>query len=36
MACELGAVRGQVGKGQVEARVNGQLAVRGALMFATE
>lgn len=32
----VGAVRGQVGKGDVEARVGGELAVRGALMFATE
>jgi 3-hydroxyacyl-[acyl-carrier-protein] dehydratase len=29
-------VRGQVGKGDVEARVGGELAVRGTLMFATE
>jgi 3-hydroxyacyl-[acyl-carrier-protein] dehydratase len=31
-----GAIRGQVGKGEVEARVGGELAVRGTLMFAME
>jgi 3-hydroxyacyl-[acyl-carrier-protein] dehydratase len=31
-----GAAWGQVGKGEVEARVGGELAVRGTLMFATE
>jgi 3-hydroxyacyl-[acyl-carrier-protein] dehydratase len=36
MACEIHAVRAQVGKGAVEARVDGALAVRGTLMFATE
>ena len=36
MTCEVHAVRAQVGKGAVEARVDGALAVRGTLMFATE
>jgi 3-hydroxyacyl-[acyl-carrier-protein] dehydratase len=36
LRCELNAVRSQVGKGHVEARVGGRLAVRGTLMFATE
>lgn len=35
-ACEIHTVRAQVGKGSVEARVDGELAVRGTLMFATE
>lgn len=36
MTCEVQAVRARVGKGAVEARVDGALAVRGTLMFATE
>lgn len=36
MTGEVHAVRAQVGKGAVEARVDGALAVRGTLMFATE
>jgi len=36
MTCEVFAARAHVGKGAVEARVDGQLAVRGTLMFMTE
>ena len=36
LATEAGPTRSQVGKGDVEARVGGELAVRGTLMFATE
>jgi 3-hydroxyacyl-[acyl-carrier-protein] dehydratase len=36
LTARAGAAWGQVGKGDVEARVNGELAVRGTLMFATE
>jgi 3-hydroxyacyl-[acyl-carrier-protein] dehydratase len=36
LTCAVHAVRAQVGKGAVEARVDGALAVRGTLMFATE
>lgn len=36
MTCEVQAMRAQIGKGVVEARVDGRLAVRGALMFAAE
>lgn len=32
----VGATWGRVGKGDAEARVGGELAVRGTLMFATE
>jgi len=34
--CEIEAMRGPVGKGKVEATVDGQIAVRGALTFAVE
>lgn len=34
--CEIESVRGPVGKGKVRATVDGQLAVRGSLMFAVE
>jgi 3-hydroxyacyl-[acyl-carrier-protein] dehydratase len=36
MTCEVHAMRAQIGKGVVEARVDGQLAVRGTLMFVAE
>jgi 3-hydroxyacyl-[acyl-carrier-protein] dehydratase len=36
LAAEAGPMRSKVGKGDVEARVGGELAVRGTLMFATE
>jgi 3-hydroxyacyl-[acyl-carrier-protein] dehydratase len=35
LECELEAVRGPVGKGKAVARVDGELAVRGTLTFAT-
>ena len=34
--CEIEAVRGPVGRGKVRATVDGQLAVRGTLIFAVE
>jgi 3-hydroxyacyl-[acyl-carrier-protein] dehydratase len=34
--CELETMRGSLGKGKFRATVDGQLAVRGALMFAVE
>ena len=34
--CEVEAVRGPIGKGRVEARVGGELAVRGTLTFAAQ
>jgi 3-hydroxyacyl-[acyl-carrier-protein] dehydratase len=34
LLCEVGAVRGPVGKGKVKASVEGELAVRGTLTFA--
>ena len=34
--CEIEAVRGPLGRGKVRATVDGQLAVRGTLMFAVE
>jgi len=34
LTCEVEAVRGPVGKGKVQARVGGELAVRGTLTFA--
>ncbi len=36
LRCEVEAARGPVGKGKVEARVGGELAVRGTLTFATQ
>jgi 3-hydroxyacyl-[acyl-carrier-protein] dehydratase len=35
LVCELEAVRGPVGRGRAMARVDGELAVRGILTFAT-
>jgi 3-hydroxyacyl-[acyl-carrier-protein] dehydratase len=34
LECEVESVRGPVGRGKVRATVDGQLAVRGTLMFA--
>ena len=34
LECEIEAVRGPVGRGRAKATVDGQLAVRGTLMFA--
>ena len=36
LRCELDRVRGTVGRGKAEARVDGQLACRAALTFAVE
>ena len=36
LTCEVEAVRGPIGKGRVEARVAGALAVRGTLTFAAQ
>jgi 3-hydroxyacyl-[acyl-carrier-protein] dehydratase len=36
LECELERVRGPVGRGKVRATVDGQLAVRGTVMFAVE
>ena len=36
LTCDLERVRGPVGKGRAEARVDGQLAARGVLTFAVE
>jgi 3-hydroxyacyl-[acyl-carrier-protein] dehydratase len=36
LTCDLEKVRGPVGKGRAEARVDGQLAARGVLTFAVE
>ena len=36
LSCELERVRGPIGKGRAEARVDGQLAARGTLTFAVE
>ena len=36
LRCELDRVRGAVGRGKAEARVDGQLACRAALTFAVE
>jgi 3-hydroxyacyl-[acyl-carrier-protein] dehydratase len=36
LSCEVHAIRAQIGKGSVEARVGDELALRGTLMFATE
>ena len=36
LSCEILGLRQRVGKGSVEARVGGQLALRGTLMFAAE
>jgi 3-hydroxyacyl-[acyl-carrier-protein] dehydratase len=36
LTCEVEAVRGPIGKGRVEARVAGELAVRGTLTFAAQ
>lgn len=35
MTCEVEAIRATVGRGRVSARVDGELALRGTLMFAT-
>ena len=35
LSCELERVRGPIGKGRAEARVDGKLAARGTLTFAT-
>lgn len=35
MTCEVEAMRATIGKGRVAARVGGELALRGMLMFAT-
>jgi 3-hydroxyacyl-[acyl-carrier-protein] dehydratase len=34
LECDVETVRGPVGRGKVRATVNGELAVRGTLMFA--
>lgn len=36
LRCDLERVRGPIGRGRAEARVEGQLAVRGTLTFAVE
>lgn len=36
LTCDLEKVRGPIGKGRAEARVNGELAARGTLTFAVE
>ena len=36
LTCDLERVRGPIGKGRAEARVEGQLAARGTLTFALE
>src|SRR5438034_8615007 len=36
LRCELDRVRGPIGRGKAEARVDGQLACRAALTFAVE
>jgi 3-hydroxyacyl-[acyl-carrier-protein] dehydratase len=36
LTCDLERMRGPVGKGRAEARVDGQLAARGTLTFAVE
>ena len=36
LTCDLERVRGPIGKGKAEARVDGQLAARGTLTFAVE
>ena len=36
LTCDLERVRGPIGKGRAEARVDGQLAARGTLTFAVE
>jgi 3-hydroxyacyl-[acyl-carrier-protein] dehydratase len=36
LTCDLEKVRGPVGKGRAEARVDGELAARGVLTFAVE
>jgi 3-hydroxyacyl-[acyl-carrier-protein] dehydratase len=36
LSCELERVRGPIGKGRAEARVDGKLAARGTLTFAVE
>ena len=36
LTCDLERVRGPIGKGRAEARVDGQLAARGMLTFAVE
>jgi 3-hydroxyacyl-[acyl-carrier-protein] dehydratase len=36
LRCELERVRGPIGKGRAEARVDGKLAARGTLTFAVE
>jgi 3-hydroxyacyl-[acyl-carrier-protein] dehydratase len=36
LTCDLEKVRGPIGKGRAEARVDGELAARGVLTFAVE
>jgi 3-hydroxyacyl-[acyl-carrier-protein] dehydratase len=36
LICDLERVRGPIGKGRAEARVDGKLAARGMLTFAVE
>jgi 3-hydroxyacyl-[acyl-carrier-protein] dehydratase len=36
LSCELERVRGPIGRGAAEARVDGELAARGTLTFAVE
>jgi 3-hydroxyacyl-[acyl-carrier-protein] dehydratase len=36
LTCDLEQVRGPIGKGRAEARVDGELAARGVLTFAVE
>jgi 3-hydroxyacyl-[acyl-carrier-protein] dehydratase len=36
LTCDLERVRGPIGKGRAEARVDGELAARGTLTFAVE
>src|SRR3954467_15666161 len=36
LECDVGAVRGPIGKGKARATVDGELAVRGTLTFAVE
>jgi 3-hydroxyacyl-[acyl-carrier-protein] dehydratase len=36
LSCDLERVRGPIGRGKAEARVDGQLAARGTLTFAVE
>ncbi len=36
LVCEIDRIRGPIGRGKAEARVEGELAARGTLTFAVE